>query len=48
MLVDRRFYIRQGRFPKVVLTAPQIFKAQGTLDGSQLIEPTTKQRRESL
>jgi uncharacterized protein YjbJ (UPF0337 family) len=38
MLVDRRLYIRQGRFPKEVLTGSQRFKTQGTLDGSQLIE----------
>src|ERR1039458_1508267 len=38
MLVDRRLYIRQGSFPKKVLTGSQTLKTQGTLDGSQLIE----------
>jgi uncharacterized protein YjbJ (UPF0337 family) len=38
MLVDRRLYIGQGSFPKEAHSGSQTFKAQGTHDGSQLIE----------
>jgi uncharacterized protein YjbJ (UPF0337 family) len=38
ILVDKRLYIRQGSFPREDLPWSQTLKAQGDLNGSQLID----------